>query len=76
MEKFNFTDAAAEVNAVAKQIKDGNLADVIIAVIHEGSTADNSAAGPIMDITNKLSNVNAVFGGHSHTELHVTSTNG
>ncbi|MDP4091016.1 MAG: 5'-nucleotidase C-terminal domain-containing protein, partial [Bacillota bacterium] len=46
------------------------------AVIHEGSTADNSAAGPIMDITNKLSNVNAVFGGHSHTELHVTSTNG
>ncbi|MBC2581319.1 5'-nucleotidase C-terminal domain-containing protein [Clostridium sp. DJ247] len=64
----NFTDAADEVNTVAKNLKDNNQADVIIAVIHEGGTTLNTIAG-------KLSNVNAVFGGHSHSILQ-TQING
>ncbi|MDT8715243.1 5'-nucleotidase C-terminal domain-containing protein [Clostridium sp. 19966] len=55
-----FTNAATEINSVAKDIKSKNLADVTIAVVHEG--------GDVLDtIVSKLSNVNAVFGGHSHT---------
>lgn len=56
----NFTDAATEINSVAKDLKDKNKADVIIAVVHEGE-------GPLDTIVNKLTNVNAVFGGHTHT---------
>ncbi|URZ04882.1 bifunctional metallophosphatase/5'-nucleotidase [Clostridium felsineum] len=55
-----FTDLATEINGVAKDIKDNNKADVIIAVVHEGeANLDN--------VVNKLSNVDAVFGGHTHT---------
>lgn len=69
---------ATEINNVAKEIKDGNKADVIIAVIHEGNNGDNVTSGKIVDIANALNkeNVSAVFGGHSHTELHFTATNG
>lgn len=56
----NFTDVATEINNVAKDIKNNNKADIVIAVIHEGGDA-------LDGIVNKLSNVNAVFGGHSHT---------
>jgi len=57
---FDFRDLATEVNAVAKDIKDKNLADVIIAVVHEGNSILDTVAG-------QLTNVNAVFGGHSHS---------
>ncbi|MFT8315088.1 MAG: 5'-nucleotidase C-terminal domain-containing protein [Clostridium sp.] len=56
----NFTDAATEINSVAKNLKDNNQADVIIAVVHEGE-------GTLDTIVNKLTNVSAVFGGHTHT---------
>lgn len=56
----NFTDAATEINSVAKSLKDNNQADIIIAVVHEGE-------GALDTIVNKLTNVNAVFGGHTHT---------
>lgn len=70
---YKFTDVATEINDVAKQIKDNKLADVTIALIHEGDNGDN-ATGPIFDIANKLTNVNAVFAGHSHTEVHATAS--
>ena len=71
---YKFTDVATEVNAVAKEIKDNKLADVTIAVLHVGDNKDN-ATGELFDVTNKLSNVNAVFGGHSHSKVFAKSAN-
>lgn len=64
---FEIRNIENEVNSIAAQIKQDKLADVTIAVIHEGDKGDN-ATGPIFDIANKLQNVDAVFGGHSHTK--------
>ncbi|QAT40804.1 5'-nucleotidase C-terminal domain-containing protein [Clostridium sp. JN-9] len=75
VENYKFTDPAAEINAAAKDIKDNNKADVIIAVIHEGSNYDLTT-GPVFDIADKLVNVNAVLGGHSHTKVQATAANG
>ena len=72
---YNFTDAATEINAVAKEIKDGNKADVVIALIHEGDNRDGKT-GPIFEIAKNLTNVNAVFGGHSHTIVTGKAENG
>lgn len=73
---YIFTDVATEVNACAAEIKAAKTADVIIAIIHEGNNVTTPATGPIFDITNKLTNVNAVFGGHSHTIVTAAGTNG
>lgn len=72
---YTFTDAATEINTAAKEIKDGKLADVIIALVHAGNDY-NAATGEIFDIAGKLTNVSAVFGGHTHSILYGTSTNG
>ncbi|AGX41687.1 5'-nucleotidase C-terminal domain-containing protein [Clostridium saccharobutylicum] len=64
---YEFTDIANEINSVAAEIKENNLADVTIALVHEGDNGDNTT-GKIFDITNKLKNVDAVFAGHSHTK--------
>ncbi|MFL0248761.1 bifunctional metallophosphatase/5'-nucleotidase, partial [Candidatus Clostridium stratigraminis] len=78
---YKFTDPITEINTVAKSIKDGNLADVIIADIHEGNDTTNAAngpiTGPIATIADGLvGSVNAVFAGHSHTEVHALSSKG
>jgi 2',3'-cyclic-nucleotide 2'-phosphodiesterase / 3'-nucleotidase / 5'-nucleotidase len=75
IDQYNFTDVATEVNKVAKEIKDSNLADVVVALIHEGDNLNNST-GPIFDIASKLTNVNAVFGGHSHSKVYAKASNG
>jgi 2',3'-cyclic-nucleotide 2'-phosphodiesterase/3'-nucleotidase len=75
VDKYDFKDAVTEINKAAKEIKDGNLADVIIAVIHAGDNLDNKT-GEIFDITNKLENINAVFGGHSHSKVYAKGANG
>ncbi|WP_238917956.1 5'-nucleotidase C-terminal domain-containing protein [Clostridium sp. YIM B02555] len=64
---YEFKDLANEINSVAAQIKKDKLADVTIALVHEGDKGDN-ATGPVFDLANKLQNVDAVFGGHSHTK--------
>lgn len=64
---YEFKDIASEINLVAAQIKQDKLADVTIALVHEGDKGDN-ATGPVFDLANKLQNVDAVFGGHSHTK--------
>ncbi|SFD40150.1 bifunctional metallophosphatase/5'-nucleotidase [Clostridium uliginosum] len=65
---YEFRDLASEINSVASEIKQNNLADVTLALVHEGDNKDN-ATGPIFDMTNKLQNVDAVFGGHTHTKV-------
>lgn len=64
---YEFKDLANEINTIANQIKQDKLADLTIALIHEGDKGDN-ATGPVFDLANKLQNVDAVFGGHSHTK--------
>ncbi|MCX7951049.1 MAG: 5'-nucleotidase C-terminal domain-containing protein, partial [Clostridiales bacterium] len=75
VENFEFKDEVAEINAVVKNIRDNNKADIVLALIHEGSDKTGKA-GKIFDITNKLIGVDAVFGGHSHTIVNSLSTNG
>lgn len=64
---YEFKDLANEINSIAKELKQNNSADIILALVHEGDNGDN-ATGPIFDIANKLENIDAVFGGHSHTK--------
>lgn len=64
---YEFKDLANEINLIAAQIKQNNLADITLALVHEGDKGDN-ATGLIFDMANKLQNVDAVFGGHSHTK--------
>ena len=73
---YIFADAAAEVNACAAEIKAAKTADVIIALVHAGNDYATPATGEIFTIANKLTNVNAVFGGHSHTIVTGVATNG
>jgi 2',3'-cyclic-nucleotide 2'-phosphodiesterase/3'-nucleotidase len=70
---YEFKDIANEINSVAAQIKQDKLADVTIALVHEGDKGDN-ATGPVFDLANKLQNVDAVFGGHSHTKTSAIAT--
>ncbi|WP_051350628.1 5'-nucleotidase C-terminal domain-containing protein [Caloramator sp. ALD01] len=75
VENFEFKDEVAEINAVVKDIRDNNKADVVLALIHEGSDKTGKT-GKIFDITNKLEGVDAVFGGHSHTIVYTQAENG
>ena len=75
VDNYKFTDPTAEINAIAKDIKDNKKADVILAVMHEGSNQD-CKTGPVFDIADNLSNVDAVIGGHSHTVVQATSKTG
>lgn len=59
-ESYDFKDAAAEINSVAKSIRDNHEADVVLVVVHEGGD-------PLNQIVAQLHGVNAVFGGHSHS---------
>jgi len=52
-------------------------ADIVIALIHEGITPSAPYnAGPLLDIANNLSGVDAVMGGHSHVYAKLTAANG
>ncbi len=57
---FDFRDPATEINTVAKEIRDGNLADIVLADVHDGGSSLNT-------MVNKLHGVDAVFGGHTHS---------
>ncbi|MCX7694642.1 MAG: 5'-nucleotidase C-terminal domain-containing protein [Caloramator sp.] len=71
VESFEFRDEVSEINAVVKDIRDNNKADVVLALIHEGNINDR-----IIGIANNLVGVDAVFGGHSHTILNTKASNG
>lgn len=55
------TDPATEINKYADEIKKDKSADVIIAVVHDGTASLNNI------VSNLDGNVDAVFGGHSHS---------
>lgn len=72
---YDFKDPVAEINVCAKEIKENKKADVIVALLHEGSNLD-CKTGPIFDIAESLTNVDAVFGGHSHTSVQAITSKG
>lgn len=72
---YNFTDPTTEINNYAKQIRDNKEADIVIALLHEGSNLD-CTTGKIFDIANGLTGVDAVFGGHSHTKVQALAADG
>jgi len=57
---YDFKDVATEANTQAKNIRDNNLADVVLLDVHDGGTSLNTTV-------NKLHGIDAVFGGHTHT---------
>lgn len=57
---YQVKDAATEINSCAKEIRDKKLADVVLAVVHDGGSSLNN-------IVSNLEGVDAVFGGHTHT---------
>jgi 2',3'-cyclic-nucleotide 2'-phosphodiesterase/3'-nucleotidase len=72
---YKFTDPLSEINTLAKDIKDNKKADVVVALMHEGSNQD-CKTGKVFDIADNLSNVDAVLGGHSHTAVQALSKTG
>jgi 2',3'-cyclic-nucleotide 2'-phosphodiesterase / 3'-nucleotidase / 5'-nucleotidase len=72
---YKFTDIATEINGLVSEVKSKG-ADVVVALVHEGSNVPDTTTGPIFDITNKLKGVDAVFGGHSHTIVTAKAANG
>ncbi len=76
---LDFGDPVEAVNRVAKEITDGNLADVIVAEYHEGAGAGTpdgatleqevAAGGAFQEIVTQTSaSVNAIFTGHTHKQ--------
>ncbi len=52
-------------------------AQIVIALIHEGITPTSPYnSGPLLDIANQLTGVDAVLGGHSHVYAQLTASNG
>lgn len=65
---YDFKDPVTEINKVAKEIRDGKKADVVLAVIHEGGFDDKGkTSGAVFDIAQKLTGIDVLFGGHTHS---------
>jgi 2',3'-cyclic-nucleotide 2'-phosphodiesterase (5'-nucleotidase family) len=56
---YEFKDLTTELNKEAKEIRDNNYADIVLADVHEGGEALN-------DVVSHLHGIDAVFGGHNH----------
>ena len=70
---LTFTDPVAAVNTYADQLKAQDLADIVIAVYHEGTEVDTSLADAMEGsslfssiVTGTDSNVDAIVNGHTH----------
>jgi 2',3'-cyclic-nucleotide 2'-phosphodiesterase (5'-nucleotidase family)/predicted AlkP superfamily phosphohydrolase/phosphomutase len=70
LDPFIVTDPATAINAEAARLRSKGAVNAIIAVGHEGGDGTNTYAptGELIDLANSLVGVDAVFGGHTHTE--------
>lgn len=84
LDPFKVTDPAAAINAEALRLKSssgkGGGVNAIIAVGHMGAnggtiTSPDPTQSPLIDLANDLIHVDAIIGGHSHSE-YITSANG
>lgn len=70
---LGFTDPVAAANAAAADLKDRDLADVVVLVAHEGTESTDCASIPGDDpfgaiVTGASADVDAIISGHTHVE--------
>jgi 2',3'-cyclic-nucleotide 2'-phosphodiesterase (5'-nucleotidase family) len=70
LDPFKVTDPTAAINAEAESLSAKGKLSAIIAVGHEGGDGTNVFAptGALVDLANGVKNVDAVLGGHTHTQ--------
>ena len=70
LDPFKVIDPTATINAEASRLRSREKVNAVIAVGHEGGDGTNTfyPTGALIDLADSLNNVNAVFGGHTHTE--------
>ncbi len=66
---YTYVEHAEAVNAQVARIRSEALADVVLALIHEGGYVDKNGngGGAVFDVAEQLVGVDAVFGGDTHT---------
>ncbi|MBI3243279.1 MAG: alkaline phosphatase family protein [Chloroflexi bacterium] len=74
---FQVTDPVAAVNAEAVRLKNKKVG-IIVAFGHLGATAGTltAPAGPLVDLADNVTNVNAVVGDHTDLQVLTTRPNG
>jgi 2',3'-cyclic-nucleotide 2'-phosphodiesterase (5'-nucleotidase family) len=78
LDPFKVTDPVAAVNGEAKSLRSESKVDAVIAVGHEGATSGtlSDPRGPLIDMADKLSGVDAVLGDHTDFQVINTRPNG
>jgi 2',3'-cyclic-nucleotide 2'-phosphodiesterase (5'-nucleotidase family) len=74
---FHVANSTSAVNAEAAKLK-ANKIDTIVAIGHLGATAGTLAAptGPLVDLADAVTNVDAVIGDHTDVQVLTTRSNG
>jgi len=77
LDPFIVANAATTVNAEAASLR-SNKVNVVVAVGHEGATAGTltSPTGPLIDLADQLTGVDAVIGDHTNFQVMTTRPNG
>ena len=75
---FVVTDAKAAILAEVARLRSKGRVNAIVAVGHEGATAGTltSPTGPLIDLADQLTGVDAVIGGHTEFQVLATRPNG
>jgi 2',3'-cyclic-nucleotide 2'-phosphodiesterase (5'-nucleotidase family) len=78
LDPFVVTDPVTAVNAEVKRLRSGSNVDAVIAVGHEGATSGtlSDPRGPLIDMADNLSGVDAVLGDHTDFQVITTRPNG
>ena len=80
LDPFVVTDPVTAVNAEAAKLRKKGKVDAVIAVGHLGGEGTDTTAplptSPVMQLAGDLVGVDAVFGGHTHTEYITSADNG
>ena len=75
---FVVTDAKAAILAEVARLRSKGRVNAIVAVGHEGATAGTltNPTGPLIDLADQLTGVDAVIGGHTEFQVLATRPNG
>ena len=80
LDPFKVTDPATAINAEVTKLKSKGSLDAVIAVGHEGGDGTDVfnplPTSEVIQLANNLVGVDAVFGGHTHTEYITYLANG
>jgi 2',3'-cyclic-nucleotide 2'-phosphodiesterase (5'-nucleotidase family)/predicted AlkP superfamily phosphohydrolase/phosphomutase len=72
LDPFKITDPAAAINAEAARLRSRGNLDAVVAVGHMGADGTDilnpPATSPVIQVADKLTGVDAVFGGHTHAQ--------